>query len=80
MQTVGANGIPFAIVFTKTDKISKLQVENNTNKFKDAMLEHFEFLPECFYTSAETEFGKEEVLDFINKTIVTYNNRSESAY
>lgn len=80
LLTVGSNRIPFAIVFTKADKISKSKLEVNVGLFKNALLEHFEFLPECFYTSAETKQGKDDVLDFIDRTIAMYNNPQEGAF
>jgi len=79
LQTVGANRIPFAVIFTKADKVSKLQLETSAQRFKDAMLENFEFLPQFFYTSAETEQGREDVLNFIQETIAEFQKPIEGA-
>jgi GTP-binding protein len=64
---LGEAGIPFVIVFTKTDK----QTLNHTNalirKYKNHLLKQWEELPEVFITSSETKKGREEILAFIEK-------------
>lgn len=67
MEWLGISGIPFAIVFTKTDKLKPEELENNLEKYKTRMLETWETMPEHFTTSSETGAGKEEILDFIEK-------------
>jgi len=62
---LGELQIPFAIVFTKTDKTTQKQLNDNTQTFKDEMLLTWEELPPCFYTSSTTKRGREEILDFI---------------
>jgi len=57
--------LPFAIVFTKTDKEKPGALKRNIDSFFDAMLENWEFLPHHFITSALTKQGKKEILDFI---------------
>ncbi len=68
----GANQIPFALVFTKIDKISRVQVDKNVELFKQALLENWEELPDIFITSAEKKTGLEDLLAFIEKTNNTY--------
>lgn len=63
----GENKIPFALVFTKTDKIAKNKVESNIARYKKCLLKNWEFLPEIFSTSSLKHTGKEEILDFIDK-------------
>ena len=65
MNQLGENGIPFAIVFTKTDKLSRSRLTENTNLYKDKLLETWEELPPIFYTSSEHRQGKEELLNYI---------------
>jgi len=67
MEWLGISGIPFAIVFTKTDKLKPEELENNLEKYKTRMLETWETMPEYFTTSSETGAGKEEILSFIEK-------------
>lgn len=69
LEFLGENGVPFAIIFTKTDKISQAEVGSNVRKFKEKMLETWEELPPIFQTSAEKMRGRDEVLDYIESVI-----------
>jgi len=69
LEFLGESGVPFAIIFTKTDKISQAEVGSNVRKFKEKMLETWEELPPIFQTSAEKIRGKEEVLNYIESVI-----------
>jgi GTP-binding protein len=71
INSLGESGIPFALIFTKSDKLSALRVSQNVEAFKQAMLETWEALPSIFVSSAETAKGREEILDFIET--VNYN-------
>ena len=66
---LGENGIPFAIVFTKLDKISNRQWQMNFKAYKERLGEDWEELPPMFATSSSKGIGREEVLDFIEQTI-----------
>ena len=72
ISRLGELQIPFAIVFTKTDKTTQKQLSDNTKTFKDEMLKTWEELPPCFYTSSTTKRGREEILEFI--TSLTINS------
>ena len=65
INKLGENGVPFALVFTKTDKISNSKVQRNVQLFKNKMLETWEEIPPYFLTSAETGKGREELYDYI---------------
>ena len=67
MEWLGENGVPFCIVFTKTDKLSKAQVETNVENYKKRLLEDWEELPPVFITSSEKQVGRDEVLDYIEQ-------------
>ncbi len=69
MNWLGENGIPFVMVFTKTDKLSKSIIEKNLEAYHEEMFKSWEELPQIFVTSAEKGTGKEELLDFIADTI-----------
>jgi len=69
LEFLGENGVPFAVIFTKTDKISQAEVGKNVRAFKEKMLKTWEELPPIFQTSAEKMRGKEEVLDYIESVI-----------
>ncbi len=65
MEFLGENGVPFAIIFTKADKISKGALERNVEAYKAKLLETWEELPPIFCTSSEKKQGREELLDYI---------------
>ncbi|MGZ4035544.1 MAG: ribosome biogenesis GTP-binding protein YihA/YsxC [Bacteroidia bacterium] len=67
MDWLGENGISFVMVFTKIDKLSKKQFNDNINHYKEEMGKHWDELPECFYTSAEKKEGRKELLTFIQE-------------
>lgn len=64
---LGENGVPFSIVFTKTDKLSKEQARRNINDYCTKLLEQWEELPPIFVTSAETGAGREQLLEYIEQ-------------
>ncbi len=66
MSWLGENSIPFSIVFTKVDKLSKSAVKINTNNYIEKLLEEWEELPPVFFTSSEKKEGREEILDYIS--------------
>lgn len=65
MEWMGENRVPFCVVFTKTDKVSKAELERNVEAFKARLLEEWEDLPPMFVTSSETGRGRDEILDYI---------------
>ncbi|WP_212898729.1 ribosome biogenesis GTP-binding protein YihA/YsxC [Capnocytophaga cynodegmi] len=72
MQWLGENAIPFAIIFTKADKLKPNTIERNIENYKNLLLETWEEFPLYFVTSSENKTGKEELLqhiDSINKSL-----------
>jgi GTP-binding protein len=67
MEWLGENEIPFSIIFTKIDKISKSKLNGNLTVYKDKLLETWEELPPIFTSSSEKREGKEEVLSYIHE-------------
>ncbi|MGC9375517.1 MAG: ribosome biogenesis GTP-binding protein YihA/YsxC [Bacteroidales bacterium] len=67
MQWLGERQIPFAIIFTKTDKLKELALEQNIQFYKQEMLKEWEFLPDLFLTSAENKRGRNELLNYIDR-------------
>ena len=65
MEWLGENEVPFAIIFTKIDKISRGRLTENLNKYKERLLETWEELPPILLSSSETNDGREEILDYI---------------
>ena len=76
MDWLGENGIPFVIVFTKMDKLSKSKISNNIKKYKDEMGQSWDELPQCFYTSAEMKEGRKELLDFISQANLLFKKEA----
>ncbi len=62
---LGENGVPFALVFTKADKLGAGRLKMNINAYKHKLLEQWEELPPCFITSAETGLGTDELRNYI---------------
>ena len=67
MEWLGENGVPFAIVFTKLDKLSRTAGAANIEAYKAELLQQWEELPPIFVTSSETGQGREELLDYIEQ-------------
>ena len=67
MEWLGENGIPFAIIFTKTDKISKGRLQENFRLYEAKLLEQWEELPPVFFSSSEKKEGRDEILDYIEQ-------------
>ncbi len=65
MAWLGENGVPFAIVFTKADKLGTTVLRDKIEAYKTRLLEEWEELPPIFITSSETRKGRDELLDYI---------------
>jgi len=66
INRLGELQIPFAIIFTKTDKTTRKQLIDNTTAFTNKMLQTWDELPKCFYSSSVTKKGRDEILEFIS--------------
>ena len=69
IEWLGENGIPFSIVFTKADKLSKGKLAANVKHYLAELSKQWEELPPHFITSSETKQGKDELLDYIESII-----------
>lgn len=67
IEWLGENGVPFAIVFTKGDKISKGRQAANVKAYMEVLSSQWEELPRYFVTSSENRQGREELLDYIGE-------------
>lgn len=67
MQWLGENGVPFAIVFTKLDKLSSAAAKKQIEKYLDTLRENWEELPPVFRTSSNDGRGRKELLDYIEE-------------
>lgn len=66
MNWLGENEVPFAIVFTKGDKLGKIKLQENVEAYKQKMLETWVELPPIFVTSAEKHMGENELITYID--------------
>lgn len=69
LADLGENGIPFAIIFTKSDKLGPNALKAQIERDKEILSEDWEEMPPMFASSAETGAGKEEILDYIQQYI-----------
>lgn len=67
IENLAEHQIPFAIIFTKSDKLSARKLKENLKSYTNYLNENWEELPPLFVTSAETGLGTEEVLKFIHQ-------------
>ena len=67
IQWLGDSSVPFAIVFTKADKLSASKVIQNVEAYKKVLSETWEELPPIFVTSSDKKQGRDEVLDYIEQ-------------
>ena len=71
---LGQSQIPFAIIFTKGDKLGPNVLAAQVEKSKQKILELWEELPPIFVSSSETGQGLEEILNYIESVLETMKN------
>ncbi len=67
MQWLGESRVPFSIVFTKKDKLSKSQFAARVDAYRESLSVVWEELPPMFFTSSLTGEGRQELLDYIDE-------------
>jgi GTP-binding protein len=72
MNWCGGKGIPFSIVFTKTDKLSSSVLQKNLASYKKEMLNQWEELPPIFITSSQSKLGRESVLNYLDEILSAF--------
>lgn len=65
IEWLGENGVPFALVFTKADKLKSGQLSSNVHRYLNKLKEQWEELPPHFVTSSENRAGREALLSYI---------------
>ncbi len=66
---LGQSRIPFAIIFTKGDKLGPNALAKQVDRIKNQILEHWEELPPTFVSSSETGLGREDILNYIETVL-----------
>jgi len=74
MEFLGVNNVPFARIFTKSDKLAASAVEDSVNNYNSEMLKNWESMPVTFITSAVKGNGRSEILDYIEESINNFSN------
>ena len=70
-------GLPFSLIFTKTDKLSKNKVQSSIARYRRYLKANWEELPPMIPTSSATGEGKDLVLAHIGSCIALYENPRE---
>jgi GTP-binding protein len=65
---MGIHSIPFAIIFTKADKLKPKAIERHVEEYLQEMLKTWEETPSYFITSSSSAVGRDELLQFIDDT------------
>ena len=73
MEWLGENGIPFAIIFTKADKLKGGRLKMNINSYLCELRKQWEELPPYFISSSEDRTGRKEILDYIENISKSIN-------
>lgn len=66
LEWLGEHQVPFAIIFTKADKLGPIAVKKNVEAYKEKLLQQWEELPPVFITSSADNTGRQEVLEYID--------------
>ncbi|MDG1476676.1 MAG: ribosome biogenesis GTP-binding protein YihA/YsxC [Vicingaceae bacterium] len=75
MEWLGEKGVPFSIVFTKTDKLTSSKLNKNLLAYKKEMLKYWEEMPISFTTSSAGKSGKEAILNYIGSINEGYKKK-----
>lgn len=69
IEMLGEHGVPFGIVFTKADKLSKVQRQKSVERYQATLSEQWEELPPMVVTSSERGAGRDELLTLIGEVL-----------
>ncbi len=64
---LGQSNVPFAIIFTKADKLGPVRARQNAEAWMRKLSDTWDELPPYFITSSETKAGRDEVLGYIEQ-------------
>ncbi len=75
MNQLGAQGLPFIILFTKMEKVNVEAKAKNLEVYIEEMLQYWEKMPPYYFTSAKTGQGRDEVLEFLSATNKSFEGK-----
>jgi GTP-binding protein len=74
MEFLGLNNVPFARVFTKSDKLTKTALSDSVENYNSEMMKNWESMPDSFITSAVKGNGRDEILTYIEESMNNFSN------
>ncbi len=77
IEQLGMNGVPFGIIFTKADKLSKTQLQRSVTAYQKRLAEQWEELPPMFISSSEKGTGRDEIVGYIEDILKDFNKDSK---
>ncbi|MCQ2260207.1 MAG: ribosome biogenesis GTP-binding protein YihA/YsxC [Bacteroidales bacterium] len=77
IEFLGRNGVPMSIVFTKIDKQRQREIAATVNNYKRTLQESWEELPMMFLTSAVSQYGRLQLLDYIDQINESLSHNNE---
>lgn len=69
IHLLGVHSIPFGLIFTKGDKLSKAQLQKSVEIYSRTLSEEWDELPPMFVSSSRTSAGRDEILEFVDKIL-----------
>ena len=73
---LGEIGLPFVLVFTKSDKLGRVTVDKNVAAYKKQLLSTWEELPQVIITSSVSRLGSDEILSLIDSENQAFESRN----
>jgi len=73
MNWCGEKGIPFSIIFTKSDKLSSSALQKKMSFYKKELLKYWEELPPVFISSSQSKLGRESILNYLNEILDAFS-------
>ncbi len=67
LEYLGEKGVPFVIIFTKTDKLKSGEQKPKVKHYLKHLEEQWEELPPYFVSSSERRIGRKEILGYIDE-------------
>ena len=77
IEQLGMNGVPFGIIFTKADKLSKAQLQRSVAAYQQTLSEQWEELPPMFTSSSEKGTGRDEIVGYIEEILKNFNKSKQ---
>jgi GTP-binding protein len=71
LRWFGENELPFVLVFTKSDKLSKAKKQHNIKHYQEVLLSEWEELPLSVISSSVQKLGQTELLQLIDEMVIS---------